>query len=200
MDYLDEPRRPTSGGQYCTPIGGHVPTPIDIHIIPVDPQLLKTFNCFAYALGIADTPRYQALVQAHSNSALANSVFVSTLVADGELHEVGPREAQAGNIVLYLARGVVQHAGVIVSKEKRLRSKWGPSEFYEHGLWEVPASYGDEVKLFETADQERIFDLLESHIRVSTEILGGTHRWNIGSLPKSFADCCLRGARKNGAK
>ncbi len=29
MDYLDEPRQPTSGGQYCTPIGGHIPTPID---------------------------------------------------------------------------------------------------------------------------------------------------------------------------
>ena len=30
MDYLDDPLSPTSGGgQYCTPIRGHVPTPID---------------------------------------------------------------------------------------------------------------------------------------------------------------------------
>jgi hypothetical protein len=135
-----------------------------VRMVAADRNWLETFNCYASALGIVEYPRYQALVRVHKKSALTNSAFVSELLLHDELREIGVSAAKAGTIVLYFADDIVTHGGVIISGNGRIRSKWGPSELYEHDLWEIPGSYGDRVKFFAAPDPERIIDLLEEHV------------------------------------
>lgn len=134
-----------------------------IHIIPAKREWLDTFNCYAYALGIVDNPRYQALVERH-HSALANSEFMSTLLVCGELIEINEANVRIGDLVIYSKDGRVTHAGVTVTDRQSVLSKWGPNELYEHGLWEVPESYGGQMQFAEAPDTNRIIDLLEGHV------------------------------------
>jgi hypothetical protein len=130
---------------------------------------LQTFNCYAYAFGIVDHPRYQALVQEHSTrtevaGAITNSAFVSKLLSNGELREIDQTNAKTGDIVLYFSPRGVEHAAQLESGVNVIRSKWGPSELYEHGLWEVGRSFGDVVRYFAAPVPEHIIDLLEAHL------------------------------------
>jgi hypothetical protein len=125
-------------------------------------QWLDTFNCYALALDLVDTPRYRRLVDEHGDSALADSAFVTGLIEDAEVREIPEDEIRPGSLVAYFNTGALTHCGLILSDSKRVRSKWGPSELYEHELWEVGASYGREVRFFEPPDPDHILDLLEA--------------------------------------
>ena len=110
---------------------------------------IRRFNCFAYALGVWDNPAYQEMVSAHVEDELAliNSALVSKWIAGGFLEEIKPGDAGADDIVAYFDRGQLVHfarsgaAGI-------LRSKWGANEIHAHGIWEVPANYGNKVRYF----------------------------------------------------
>jgi hypothetical protein len=137
-----------------------------IEMLPGERHWLKTFNCYALALGLVDTPRYQTIVQTHDDSALANSAFVSQLIASGELCAVSESDAPTGCLVVYCADEKPKHAGLVITDEKRVRSKWGPGEIYEHGLWEVPKSYGGRLRFFGPPKPDRILKLLDEYISV----------------------------------
>jgi hypothetical protein len=40
-------------------------------------------------------------------------------------------------------------------------SKWGEFPVYQHGLWEVPASYGQDVKYFRLPNEEEVLRLFQ---------------------------------------
>lgn len=106
------------------------------------------YNCFSYALRLYDRPDYQKLVDGTKErpKALVDSEFVDTLIEEGllRLHEGEPA---AGDIVLYSNEEKRQHAALVVAADGLCRSKWGPGELYEHGVWELPASYGRHMVL-----------------------------------------------------
>jgi hypothetical protein len=135
-----------------------------IVMLPGDRHWLDSFNCFAFALGLVDQPDYQALYQRHHQATLADSAFVKGLVEDGQLSEITARNARSRTIVLYFKDGKLKHGGLIEAGSRRIRSKWGLSELYEHGLWEVGASYGTQVRYFAAPDPNRIIALLEDYI------------------------------------
>lgn len=145
-----------------------------VRIIPADTGWLKTFNCYAFALGIAAHPRYQLLVRLHSNGALANSDFVSAAFERGELSEIDAANAESGDLVFYFTEGAVAHAAIVVDDKGRLQSKWGPNELYEHGLWEVPEPYGDQVKFVAAPDPEHVIDLLDQHVDQQNRLVQGS--------------------------
>jgi hypothetical protein len=64
-------------------------------------------------------------------------------------------------VVLYFDGGPT-HAALVREAPPQLvpESKWGPSELHSHGLWEVPASYGDQVRFYAPTDIEELLDLL----------------------------------------
>jgi len=131
-----------------------------------------TYNCYAFALKLADHELYKRLVKQHSTpsenaSALANSAFVETLLSQNELQEIdSTQKPEAGDIVLYFAQGKIQHAAIIVADD-RLQSKWGTCELYQHALWEVPASYGDQVRHFKAPATDHISGLLQRSVKPS---------------------------------
>jgi hypothetical protein len=133
------------GNQYGHSITTEQPT------IPLD-----QFNCFAYAFGITRHPQYQDLVNATKSSAAFNSGEIKCQLGDGELTIVDEADAKEGDAVIYLSGGRVTHAGQILSQPGRISSKWGANELHAHGLWEVPASYGDDVLYVKAPDAGRI--------------------------------------------
>ena len=59
------------------------------------------------------------------------------------------------DVVLYFLKEAVTHAAVVGSKQI-YRSKWGGNEVHQHGLWEVPAQYGDRIRFYRAPDAPTI--------------------------------------------
>lgn len=131
-----------------------------ITILPCDD--IQRFNCYAFATGVSGLPGYATLVDRRQNSALLNSTFVGQLIADGvlQLSDV----AVPGGVAVYFDGDRITHAARVLDTTERLSSKWGPSDLHEHGLWEVPATYGNAVKFFSPPDGDAILQRLEASL------------------------------------
>jgi hypothetical protein len=117
------------------------------------------FNCFAYALGIWDHPDYIGIVNDESDSSVINSGRMAEMLGKGVLVEIDSHEVKANDMVLYFHGRKVTHAATL-DDTGALRSKWGRNEVYEHGLWEVPASYGKCARYFRRPAPADVFNLL----------------------------------------
>lgn len=121
----------------------------------------SSFNCHAYATGIAQMPAFQALARDRANTALANSSFVSYLIERGEMRVVASQSYNPDNIVIYFNGDRPTHSARVLEKDGLLISKWGGDEIIEHEIWEVPTIYGDVYKVAITPDPVRTLELLE---------------------------------------
>jgi hypothetical protein len=63
--------------------------------------------------------------------------------------------AETGALVIYSCKDRPQHAGILLPG-RRVRSKWGMGYVWEHGLWEVPVSYGRQIAFFKAVSGGRI--------------------------------------------
>ena len=63
----------------------------------------------------------------------------------------------AGSLVVYLESGRVRHIGRLRAVDL-VESKWGVGHLYRHGLFEVPASYGTEVRHFAPISRDQTID------------------------------------------
>jgi hypothetical protein len=112
---------------------------------------LGSFTCLVHVLGFTGQEQY----------------FAVWLLKSGSLMESDAALAEVGSIVMYFDNdGVFTHVGLLSTKA-RVQSKWGTLGFYEHGLFEVPANYGDTVRYFRplTYDQaiELFYDFAEEN-------------------------------------
>ncbi len=121
---------------------------------------ITRFNCFAYGLGFWKHAEYIRRVDAAGNSAIADSHFVSWVLEQDILREISVSDAKEGDVVLYFDKGAVTHAAVL-GEEQTLRSKWGGNEVHQHGLWEVPAQYGDTVRYYRKPDAASLLSHLQ---------------------------------------
>jgi hypothetical protein len=130
---------------------GHV-----ISILPDGSERICRFNCFAYALGLWDHDNYIMHVDREGNSAIVSSDFMHRMMKDGALVEIEASMAQAGDVIVYFHKDQATHAGVVAGTgdAMSLHSKWGGNEVHQHGVWEVPAAYGDCVRFFRRPDIE----------------------------------------------
>jgi hypothetical protein len=126
-----------------------------ILILPDGSDRITRFNCFAYGLGLWQHDDYIRRVNAANNSAIVNSLFVRAILDDGTLREIDAAEATSGDVLLYFHEEAVTHAAV-VGENQTCRSKWGGNEVHQHGLWEVPAQYGDQVRCYRAPDPSTI--------------------------------------------
>ena len=56
------------------------------------------------------------------------------------------RRDDVGSVIVYFSDGRPVHAGRY--QNDRVTSRWGIGYLWEHGIWEVPSSYGDQYQLF----------------------------------------------------
>jgi hypothetical protein len=89
---------------------------------------------------------------------------VNKLLDDRELARIAPHQAAAGDSVLYFAEGRLKHAAVLALENGRLTSKWGPGEMFEHGLLEVPLSYGEPIVYCQRPDPTAIVPALRAFL------------------------------------
>lgn len=126
-----------------------------ISVLPDGRDRIALFNCFAYGLGVWEHPDFIRRVDAVSNSAIINSDVVRSLLEDGTLQEISAAEAAPGDVVIYFHKKAVTHAGVL-GEQQTCRSKWGGDDVHQHGLWEVPAQYGNQVRYYRAPDALRV--------------------------------------------
>jgi len=117
---------------------------------------LGDFNCVMHALDLTarlETPNRL------SGYFYADTVFLGSLIQRAILQPCGEAE---GAIVVWSAAGTIKHAGLIVS-QGRASSKWGIGHVYEHGLLEVPKSYGNELAFYGRLESEVALNLLTQY-------------------------------------
>jgi hypothetical protein len=110
--------------------------------------------CIPYALGLVKRPQYWSI--AEHTGVQARADFMAWLASRlEELDEPAP-----GALVAYFNNNRWTHLGTMAGTE-RVISKWGLFPAYQHGLWEVPTSYGNKVKFFSKPDEEEALRLFK---------------------------------------
>lgn len=132
----------------------------EIAVLPDGKARLSRFNCYAHALGLWEHADYISAVDRSSDSAIVDTVFVESMIQSILLVKRSDQQPRAGDIALYYRDGRPTHAALVVSigDTISLHSKWGGNEVHRHGLWEVPAMYGDCIRYFQ---QPKISDTLK---------------------------------------
>jgi len=126
---------------------------------------LHTYTCLVYVLGFAGDTTYPSLVRkANNQQAFAGKDFFDWLVANQYLSELSQRGELIGDLVVYLdSDGQFKHIGILV-EENRVKSKWGDQGLYEHELFEVPKSYGDDVKFYEAIKYDKALAAFKKYL------------------------------------
>jgi hypothetical protein len=127
----------------------------DFHhsIREVHPAPRGRYNCFAFALGLHQSRDYLE-VAAHSKpNVFANAAFVLHLIREGLVCQTSA-PTPGVKLILYFRHGTPKHGGLL--KDGRVTSKWGDGKFFEHELYEIPATYGCETRCYDLASPSRI--------------------------------------------
>jgi len=109
---------------------------------------IRRYTCLMHVFDFAEKDEYAAIATRDGGRIFAASVFAHWLLDNGLLEEVSQVDVQSGDIVLYFGGdGRFKHAGLSAGNG-RVISKWGIGYLFEHGLLEVPDSYGSQVRCF----------------------------------------------------
>jgi hypothetical protein len=111
-------------------------------------QALYAYKCVQYALRLVGDATYSSLVhRASHKQAFAGKQFVEWLIAKKYLLELPDSSAAVGSLIGYFNGQGFKHVGVL-GNSNRVKSKWGDLCLFEHGFGEVPATYGNEIRIF----------------------------------------------------
>jgi hypothetical protein len=100
---------------------------------------------------------YEAIARRGFNVVFAGPTFVQWLLEKGSLTEVAEHEARDGDLIVYSDdHGRVKHAG-LTRPGRRVESKWGKGGLFEHGVFEVPVSYGNNARFFSNMSYKEAF-------------------------------------------
>ncbi|MEI8326237.1 MAG: hypothetical protein WCH44_12905 [Betaproteobacteria bacterium] len=120
----------------------------DIRVLPWDMDI--ECNCVMYALGMFFEPASSLMGRFYASTA-----FVQRLIDTGQLAQ----NHADGDMVVYFKEGKVAHIG-IARQGDRVESKWGIGLPYDHPIWEVPSTYGDEIRCFTAMSVDDAMDEL----------------------------------------
>lgn len=110
---------------------------------------------------LTEEPKYVEVAGRGLGLIFAGSEFASWLMNANELEPKPMDRVMPEDIVFYLRDGQFKHAGLWLSNE-RICSKWGIGNLYEHGTFEVPISYGLEVRAYDKVTRQ---DSIEKFLR-----------------------------------
>jgi len=125
---------------------------------------IEGYTCAVYAFHLVGDSVYQGIAASGLGSTFAGKDFVEFAIKEQLLAECGAEDAIQGDMVVYLLDGRFGHIGRLQA-DRRILSKWGTGYLCEHGLWEVPCSYGAEVRFFEGPGAENCFDIFVEYTK-----------------------------------
>jgi hypothetical protein len=126
-------------------------------IKPVESQEpLESYTCAVHAFHLVANPTYVEVASYGLRLTFAGKDFVEFLMRNGTLQPIEEDSAQQGDIVVYLDGINFCHVARLISPGRAL-SKWGRGLLVEHGLWEVPTSYGMRIEYFANLSPDASF-------------------------------------------
>lgn len=132
-----------------------------IRTVDLDDVRSWRFNCHAFTFGLWQRDAFWALQDTHPD-AWPDGSFVAHYLLP-VMSSVPPGEMLDEVVTLYYEGDQLKHSGL--QRGGRVRSKWGDCHTWEHGLFEVPASYGERVAHYVVPDADVAVD---AYIRFAT--------------------------------
>lgn len=113
--------------------------------------------CLPYALGLpaivkAKLGTTYTDVMLGKNLKIVGVPFAEWLMG-GRLEPIS--QPKVGCIIFYFESAMWRHAGRLVGTDV-VNSQWGVFPAYEHGVWEVPLSYGEEIRYYNMPSENEV--------------------------------------------
>ncbi len=108
------------------------------------------FNCHAFTFGLWKQELFWQLQESHPQ-AWPDGNFVTQYLLPRMTAVVG-RDWRKAAIVLYYEGDQLKHSGL--RQGRLVQSKWGDCHIWEHGVLEVPLSYGQRVVYYRLPDAQ----------------------------------------------
>jgi hypothetical protein len=122
-------------------------------VVPPDPSCDHAYNCFMHALHLVGRLQPNVVqTQADEIRFLVDSVFFRKLFETGLLEEIPESMLQPNDLIVYYKSRHKRHVGRYLAPDL-IESKWGIGPLMQHGLWDVPLSYGQRLRCFKPANQ-----------------------------------------------
>jgi hypothetical protein len=106
---------------------------------------IKRYTCLMHVLEFTEDTSYIAIAEFGLRQTYAGRDFAHWMFDQGHLEVVHSFGKRPNDFVFYFTDDVFRHVGILTAND-RVLSKWGLGQLYNHGLWDVPASYGNEVR------------------------------------------------------
>lgn len=118
---------------------------------------IRRYTCLMHVFDFTEKAEYAAIATHRLGRIYAAGAFAHWLLDRGLLVEVTSSDVRNGDLVFYFGDdGRFKHAGLSLANG-RVVSKWGIGYLYQHGLFEVPDSYGDKVRFFRKLAYDEAF-------------------------------------------
>lgn len=115
----------------------------------------KQYTCFMHGLDVPNAEEVKNILR-RNHKIIFGTKFVRDLIDKGVLSL-----NETGSVLIYFRDNDPVHAGKFSYQTNRVISKWGIGHLWEHNLWEVPAFYGNEYKLFSPVEPKKIIKEFE---------------------------------------
>ena len=116
----------------------------------------EDFNCVMFALDLIGSivPTCSPLGRYYMNTEFMQHLIYKSYVTPISSPEVGA-------LVVYTRDEKISHVGV-VQENGQVRSKWGVGHLYDHDVWEVPVSFGSDIRYFRGMDPDHAFEVFRA--------------------------------------
>ncbi|MCK4829720.1 hypothetical protein KA005_79080, partial [bacterium] len=123
------------------------------------------YNCYRHALNVHHSNEIDQVEKTAGKTLKFSSVFIKHLIQKGILSEIQAEEAKDKDIVVYINIVEPQHAGKIDGQ--KIISKWGMTgALWKHDIFEVPISYGNDIKYYSDILAEKITQEFFKYIKL----------------------------------
>jgi hypothetical protein len=108
-----------------------------------------SYTCGMHAFEFESDDRYRQIASCYLPPPYAGKEFINWLIQSGSLIEIEKPDAKLGDLIIYFFNDEFAHIGRL-AKADRIISKWGTGLLCNHALLEVPSSYGEIVRYFQS--------------------------------------------------
>ena len=119
---------------------------------------IERYTCAVHAFHLTGNATYEEVASYGLGLTFAGSDFINFLLEYQLLTLRVESCILPNDLVIYFDNGIFRHIGRMKTNH-RVLSKWGTGCLYEHRVWEVPSTYGEEVRYFIGPDEDSSADL-----------------------------------------